>query len=213
MVGSIDSNNGDNGDGTSGGQLLFNLGKRTCEDFGTCSNGFAKVNDGIISLLETGKSYLVGNKCNGLKSTVKDIEKLLLVPLVQGLILSAARSDVLEGSTTSQAFAEGFVFANSILPIVDRANSRSASIISQNMVHPFTTRTVPVLEGKEVVFNAISIALTQMGVDCENVGVYENYDFCQDSTLGSSHNFALVILFIIILSLCPLVIYLCRRSP
>ena len=201
IVGSIDSNNGDNGDNTLGGQLLFDLGKRFCKDFGTCSNGFATVNDRIMSLLQTGQAHIVGKKCKDLKTVVNDIEKLLIVPLIQGIIVTASGSDGLQAGTTSKTdFVEGFVYANSLLPIINRASSDSATIISRNMIHPFTTRTVPIPDGREAVFDALLVAIPKMGVDCENVGVYQEYDFCRMLTADrSTANTSVIIIIILVI--------------
>lgn len=187
FVGSIEAGNDDNGDQRSGGLLLFNLGKQLCSEFNTCSKGFAKINDEIISLFRTGQGALNGNQCNILEDTIGQIESLINVPLLQGLIRSADRSDGVQAkSRSNEDIAEGFMFATVLLPIIDRADPEAASLISQNMVQPFKTSTRPMPSGKLEVFDMVARIIPKIGISCENIGIYDGYDFCKGAASQSS---------------------------
>mmetsp|Transcript_64 Transcript_64/g.114 ORF Transcript_64/g.114 Transcript_64/m.114 type:complete len:1370 (+) Transcript_64:91-4200(+) len=182
LIGSIDSNQGDNGDPNGSGQLLFSLAKERCPEFGTCSDDFAKVNDELLSLLKTGQAQLVGNKCSSLRDLVGDIETLLAVPLIQSMLYHAVQSNSENAGSTSGSIAEAFMFANAILPLIDHADSDAGEAISYNLVHPFTTSTKPVPDGYDSVFGNAKSAFPGMNIDCEDIGTYGGWNFCDTSS-------------------------------
>lgn len=179
LIGSIDSNQGDNGDPNGSGQLLFSLGKERCPEFGTCFDDFAKVNDEILSLMKTGQAQLVGHQCSSLRELVGDIETLLVVPLMQSMLHYAAQSNSKGAGSSSGAVAEAFMFANALLPLINHADSYAGEAISYNLVHPFTTSTKPVPEGYQFVFDNAMSAFPGMNIDCEDIGTYnKSWNFC-----------------------------------
>eukprot|EP01083_Nonionella_stella_P118227 352898_1 len=91
FVGSME---GKDDGGTFDGYLIFMLAKRMCVHFGTCSSSNnAMINERIINLFYAGQGEVETGACIPLAGTIKEIENALVVPLIQGTLLSALENE------------------------------------------------------------------------------------------------------------------------
>lgn len=82
------------GDTTDGGQMLYALAEKRCENFKTCSGdgdeddltGVSAINTDILALWEAGQQHLLDEECDEAADVIEDIVPLMAVPLIQGLL-------------------------------------------------------------------------------------------------------------------------------
>ena len=95
-----------------GGQMLFALAEKRCENFGTCTGdsngddftGISAVNTDLLALWEKGLGHLQAQECTAAAAVIEDIVALMAVPLVQGVLRCVSCVMVL-GSNVSVALA------------------------------------------------------------------------------------------------------------
>jgi hypothetical protein len=138
-TGSLEGN-----DGSGDGRLLYALADKRCKDFRTCGDlaketkGTSHTNGIIMSSFTTGSQLLTQGKCAQAKPYKEQIEKMMVVPLIQGTlryayILCMNLGQSLTGEPLEKAEAEGAVFAASVLPLVYACNEDAAATIYDNM--------------------------------------------------------------------------------
>jgi hypothetical protein len=138
-TGSLEGSNG-SGDG----KLLYALADKRCKDFRTCGDmaketkGTAHTNGIIMSSFTIGSQLLTQGKCAQAKPYKELIEKMMVVPLIQGTlryayILCMKLGKSLTGKDLEKAEAEGAVFAASVLPLVYACDQDAAATIYDNM--------------------------------------------------------------------------------
>lgn len=151
--------------GQEGGQMTFALTKQLCSTFGNCEPSSSMIGDAIISLFTTGGELIRDNKCPALTSLIKDdIHPRLLVPLIQGTIYYAARTEQLAAAPESAALLS---FSRSILPAIYDANSDGAATLALNTDFIFAPLSSIDLEA---VFRAFAQALDTMPTACSDIG-------------------------------------------
>ena len=166
LIGSIE---GTESGGTDHGLMMYSLANKRCEQFNRCqSDGTAELNGLLIDLLYAGRGETMGSNCDALQKTTREIEELLLVPLIQGTLRYAIANEKLLFFDKSKDLAEGYVFSHSVLPYVAEVDGDAAGVIKRNMDFQFDSE--PVRDGARKVFQAFASAIPKMGVDCEVVG-------------------------------------------
>jgi len=138
---------------------------------------------------------LVLQACVPLERTVKQIDNALLIPLIQGTLFAAWQNSYYFNNnilipSTQEFLPEGYVLAQSILPIIANVDVEAAKYISGVMVDDFPFPTRDKVSKHAVVFDAVKRALTKMdGVDCKQIGSIGGQGFCpgdSDPTSPSS---------------------------
>jgi hypothetical protein len=164
FVGSIDSSAPD------GGYLLHSLGVEQCSRFNTCDgNGDSVANTALFELLEKGKEFLGKAQCSQAQELLhSEILPLLQVPLVQSTLYNSILDDTSEDDASGKQSAIGHIFAQSILPVVDEANTQSGLTIAEVFHSPLEPITTPY--DAEAVFDAFKYALPKMNIDCHLLG-------------------------------------------
>merc|ERR1711957_974009 len=132
------------GDGAGDGKLLYALADKRCKDFRTCgdmakeSKGTAHTNGIIMQSFNIGSNLLIQGKCAQAKPYKEIIERMMVVPLIQGTlryayILCAQLGKALTGKDLEKAEAEGAVFAASVPPLVHACDEDAATTIYNMM--------------------------------------------------------------------------------
>jgi len=124
-------------DGSGSGKLAYALADKRCANFKTCgdlgntSNGSSKVNIDMFRYFNIGQAKLAKGECNSAREEKDKIEKLMLIPLIQGTLRYAYKTD--NDPYSEKAEAEGVVFALSIVPAIHACDPAAASVITENM--------------------------------------------------------------------------------
>ena len=149
--------------------------------------------------------------CDSLERTVQEIENSLLVPLIQGTLFSARENEQHFKKRAFREFhPEGYVLAQSILPIISDADLFAADEIKTVMVAKFPSQGNDGPSNDSVkVHSAMKIAVSKMeGIDCTQIGSIggaglcpgdkDNYDAFNSATVAMSSilSFACVLLVI-----------------
>merc|ERR1712176_1682226 len=102
-------------DGSGSGKLAYALADKRCGNFKTCGDmadetgGTSKVNLEIVKNLNIGQAKLAKGECASARAEADRIQKLMLVPLIQGTLRYAWKTD--NEAYSEKAEAEGVVFA------------------------------------------------------------------------------------------------------
>ena len=108
---------------------------------------------------------------------MKEIENAMAVPLIQGVLVSAMENERYSKQlATTEFYPEGYVLAQSILPLIDDVDHTSALEIAGTMVYGFpSNRAIDA----NLVSRAMQKALSKMdGVDCSQIGSLGRGGFC-----------------------------------
>ena len=144
-VGSLEATtDGTTGNKDTNGKLLYTLANKQCANFRTCGegnnevSGNSAINIYIMRAFEAGQGDLMtgGGQCDAARRRKEEIEKLMVVPLIQGTLNAAYSRDydlLTTGDGRDKADAEGAAFAASVLPLVHACNKNDAQIIYDNM--------------------------------------------------------------------------------
>ncbi len=125
------------GDGSGSGNLAYALADKRCQNFKTCGDladsvtGTSKVNIDIFKNLGTGLQKINRGECASARTEKENIEKLMLVPLIQGTLRYAYKTDTEPYS--EKAEAEGAIFALAVAPMVAKCDAAAAQTIADNM--------------------------------------------------------------------------------
>ena len=142
--------------------------------------------------------------CGLLKRTVKQIDNSLLVPLIQGTLFAAWQNSYYFNKSvlvpsTQEFLPEGYVLAQTILPIVADVDIEAARDIESVMVDDFPFPTRDKASNHVAVFAAIKRALTKMdGIDCKQIGTIGGQGFCPGDAEPTSSSSRLIVSSIII---------------
>jgi hypothetical protein len=190
--------------GSNEGRLLWGLAKTECVEWGTCSEavqGNAVANERIRTLLYTGRGAITGsrrNSCPGLKNAAKDIERILLGPLLQATLGAIARINEFTGLNRTREHAKAHALANALLPYIHDVSRDAASKIQSNLALDRT----PLADGASQVVKMFTQTMDDMGVDCRDVGVSPTVDACSGEVSdGKSPLIILVIAILIVATL------------
>ena len=124
-------------DGSGSGKLPYALADKRCPNFKTCGDmgdettGNSHVNIEIMKQFAIGQSKLVQGQCESAREQKEIIEELMLVPLIQGTIRYAWKTD--NEGYSEKAEAEGLVFAAAVLPVVHACDPVAARTIADNL--------------------------------------------------------------------------------
>jgi hypothetical protein len=91
----------------------------------------------------------------------------MAVPLIQGALRYAYKTDPAVSPAGTKERAEGWTFASSVLPLVAACNPVSAKLISRNMDYDSTDGMA---DGHASVYAAFRDAYTCMGLTCADIG-------------------------------------------
>jgi hypothetical protein len=182
LVGSLE---GTESNGSAEGYLFYSLAQEHCEAFGTCEDDTAtvEVNQRLIDLLYSGRGAFLGNSCNSLRKVADELSTLLLVPAIQGALITSIRLSNNVVAKSPLRRAEAYVYSRALLPYVDDINRDAASVIDKNLGD-----RAPASE-KQIaaeVFSAFANVYIGMGVDCELIGETDGFDPCAGVVYGSS---------------------------
>ena len=167
FVGSIETNT----PLLSNGVLMYSLGLEQCRHFDTCDeSGEAISNVELFKHFANGMSMIKERECGQAESLLSlNITKLMRIPLVQGTLYHSIESSLLDDTRAENAMATGYIMANSIEPVVSAANATSARIIADNFKFP-VEGSAPLPNLHESVFDGFRYAVSEMGIDCNDVG-------------------------------------------
>lgn len=127
---------GDNGSGN--GKLLHALADKRCSNFKTCGSdsngvvGTSYVNIEIQKHFNIGQGKLINGKCEEAMPHKEAIKQLMLIPLIQGTLRYAWKTEYQAYSEKYEA--EGAIFAMAVIPLVHRCDENAAIIIETNLV-------------------------------------------------------------------------------
>jgi len=176
-VGSLEGPDEGGSDDFGDGQLMWNLGNKRCTQFGTeNSDRWSVVMADIEDHLYAGRGQLDAYDCANLRKTVKDIQHLSVIPLVQSVVRYAIKNERHTWNSDSKDLAEGEAFALSVLPILKAYDPVGQSMVEENMIRE--TGKEPVIGGAQVVADAFRPIMDKFGIECHYVGRSEGVDFC-----------------------------------
>lgn len=178
LVGSLE---GTEYSGTPEGYLFYSLAQEHCEAFGTCasSTGPVDVNDRLVDLLYAGRGAVLSDSCSGLQKIAGELSSLILVPTIQGALITAIRLTENNAATADLRRAEGYVYSRALLPLVDDVNRDAAGIIEKNLGDRTPAKGTQI---SSEVFSAFSSVYVRLGVDCELIGDIDGFDPCSGAT-------------------------------
>jgi len=169
------------------GNSLYSLAQLRCSQFNTCeSDRVASVNKEMLILFYAGQSEIRSLNCAALERTVAEIKYMVLVPLVQSSLHYAIENEDSAVNNKSAAIASGFVFAQSLLPLLNEIDEEAADVIRRNFEYSLTKK--PVQDGAKAVFEAYADALSKIqGFDCRAVGKVGKMNVCAEPFSVSSN--------------------------
>lgn len=125
-------------DGSGSGKLFYALADKRCQNFKTCGDmadsttGSSKVNMEIFKNFGVGKQKLLAGQCASVRTEKQNIEMLMTIPLIQGTLRYAWKTD--NEAYSEKAEAEGTVFALGVAPLVAACDAAAAEVIASNLV-------------------------------------------------------------------------------
>lgn len=120
-------------DGNGSGELLYELANEGCRNFKTCGyigtgeSGTAFVNREIFRSFAHGSLMMMKMKCGEARKRKEYIERMMMVPLIQGTLRYAYLA-----SESEVAEAQRAAFAAAILPIVHDCDPEAAEVIYEH---------------------------------------------------------------------------------
>mmetsp|Transcript_6806 Transcript_6806/g.10716 ORF Transcript_6806/g.10716 Transcript_6806/m.10716 type:complete len:1726 (-) Transcript_6806:104-5281(-) len=161
--------------GAGQGEWMYALGNEVCSDFSACeTSGEAKINEQLMFLFAGGRDSLVDGECDHLeRTTTSDIIPNLAIPLIQGTISYSMKVGS-SSSSDSESMATLHILSQAVTPLVQKADSSAASVLSQS----FGTLQSASNPGVATVLNAFGSALKGMGIPCADIGSPTGYTFC-----------------------------------
>eukprot|EP00752_Nemacystus_decipiens_P008971 g8009.t1 len=166
----------DVGGSADGGQMVYALAEKRCENFATCSGdsdnddttGVSAVNDDLLDLWHTGQDYLRAGDCDQAANLISEMVPLMAVPLIQGVLRYTYLADPAVSEVTDKEASELWAFSAAILPWIDSCDSAAATTLRNNA--DITLSTAPMSEGFRVVKAALESVYSCMGITCAQVG-------------------------------------------
>jgi hypothetical protein len=164
--------------GKKDGVLMYSLANRHCDYFRTCGEkanldeGNSAVNLQIYRALSAGQMDINNGRCDAARNQKLDIERIMVIPLIQGTLLYSYLSDyeiMLDDQYDREYLdASGAVFAASILPLIHSCNPRDAEIVYDYMRAGLFDSDYPAVRA------ALERNYACLGVTCSQIGgIYE----------------------------------------
>ena len=184
--------------GGSSGQLLHNLAQKRCGRMDTCdADGMAEANVEIYKLFDQGRDEIQAEKCDDAAATLKKIIPLMTLPLVQGTVEYAYKSDPkstydckhqAEGERDClKEWAEGWAFAAAALPQIAKCDADAAEVVRKNLEVPPAGGKAgdQVPDGYMKVKEAVEGTYECLGITCEQVGVFDAANSGMEACTGT----------------------------
>jgi hypothetical protein len=124
-------------DGSGSGKLVYALADKRCSNFKTCgengddTGGTSQVNMKIFESFLHGQGHLTKGECEEAKADKEIIETQMHIPLIQGTLRYAWKTD--NEPYSEKAEAEGTVFALAVVPAVYACDADAGNKIAENM--------------------------------------------------------------------------------
>ena len=185
-------------DGKGSGVLLHQLADKRCANFKTCGNsgddveGQSKINYDMFAEFAQGQFNLLQGSCEGAKKNLDNILTRMPVPLIQGTLRYAYKTDMKYNQAvgrTEKSMAEGAVFAAAILPVVHACSPDAAKTIADNMkVGATTTDFLAVKSAFESQYECMKITCKDVGglYNTASNAYYTDANPCVDSSNSES---------------------------
>ena len=169
------------GDENGYGEMLYSLGKETCDDFGTCEASLdASSNEDLMNSFSEGLALITDSNCDSAANMIKTkIVPALMVSMVQTTLYYSTQMDGLSSGTEDDVLSTGYALSRAILPKVNHANATSAGVIDSNMDFQLSSNPVP--DGSGAIFDALTFSISGMGVDCKEIGNLDGRSVCSDA--------------------------------
>merc|ERR1711933_476198 len=95
------------------------------------TGGTSKVNIKILKNVNIGQSKLAKGECESAREQAVEIQKLMLIPLIQGTLRYAYKTA--KEACSEKAEAEGVIFALAVVPAVHDCDPEAAQTIASNL--------------------------------------------------------------------------------
>merc|ERR1711985_52314 len=124
-------------DGSGSGKFPYALADKRCGNFKTCGDmadsttGGSWVNINIFDNFRQGQAKLARGECASARANKEAIESLMYIPLIQGTLRYAWKTD--NEAYSEKAEAEGVVFALSDVPVVAACDLEAANTIASGL--------------------------------------------------------------------------------
>merc|ERR1711937_111721 len=169
-------------DGSGSGQLGFQLAEKRCIDFGTCTNGrsgAAIANNKALASAELGRDKILIGDCFTVVNEFDAIVDQMTVPLIQGMLKYAFKSDpandqgscVSAGENCDKARGEGWAFAAAVLPRLHFCDSDVAAKVRANLDN---ANANPMPDGFAALKAEVEKTYPCLGLTCADVGAFQN---------------------------------------
>ncbi|EJK46754.1 hypothetical protein THAOC_34562 [Thalassiosira oceanica] len=128
--------------GKGSGSSLFALAEALCPVFGKCGENRAPINTELFEMFRAGQDNLNAGKCDAVKGGVEKIKSLMMVPLIQGALLSVyaidkGGHDSYPGSHDSfypeDALGEAAAFGSAMFPFMIKCSEGDGQIVENDM--------------------------------------------------------------------------------
>eukprot|EP00633_Aureoumbra_lagunensis_P003498 CAMPEP_0197301794 /NCGR_PEP_ID=MMETSP0890-20130614/50624_1 /TAXON_ID=44058 ORGANISM="Aureoumbra lagunensis, Strain CCMP1510" /NCGR_SAMPLE_ID=MMETSP0890 /ASSEMBLY_ACC=CAM_ASM_000533 /LENGTH=1198 /DNA_ID=CAMNT_0042781187 /DNA_START=143 /DNA_END=3739 /DNA_ORIENTATION=- len=174
-------------DGKASGELTYALADKRCSNFDTCvdddplpswrdldDGANSNVNAKLLRLYRAGQQAVRDpSRCDEAESYVESIIAQMSVPLVQGALRYAWRSDPNGGDETvtsdGETLAEFVAFAEAILPRVAHCDANAAAVIAANTVIPSDLNNA-IPDGFAAVKSAFESTYSCLSITCSDIG-------------------------------------------
>merc|ERR1719159_1248574 len=173
--------------------MIHQLAEKRCKDFGTCEDGRAgpaSANLHALKYAELGRDKILNYDCYGADERFHDIVDQMTVPLVQGMLKYAFKSDPAnaQGScgtgSCDKEWAEGWAFAAAVLPRLHFCSHTVAEFVKANLD---TANAAPMSGGFATLKTHVESTYPCLGISCADVGafqtsagIYNGMDACSD---------------------------------
>jgi len=156
-------------DGAEGGKMVYALAEKRGGDFGTTqTDERSLVNIALTKEFTEGREYLNMADCKSAKKSLKNIKSLMYIPLIQGTIKYAYKTEL--DRSDAKAVAEGIAFMHAVIARVHDADKEAAKIIYDNMNTGAEECSLAAVKG------AFESVYAELGISCAQVGGYTNKD-------------------------------------
>jgi len=158
-------------DGSGSGKFPYALADKRCGNFKTCGDmadsttGGSWVNLNIFDNFRQGQANLSIGNCDAVRGNMATIESLMYIPLIQGTLRYAWKTD--NEAYSEKAEAEGVIFYAGIAPMIHKCDPEAAKTIADMMQagQAGTAQYTVVLEAFEKTYECL-------GIDGPSVGGY-----------------------------------------
>jgi hypothetical protein len=155
-------------DGSGAGCMLYDLAEKRCVNFKACgpnadqTSGTAYTNLRILDLFSEGQMKLSSEDCVAAEATKVEIEKVMLVPFIHGLLRNSWILKY-ENPDGDKIASEGLHFATVMLPLIHHCNAADAETLAENMKFGGTVSFTTVKNLLEKNYHCLGISCDQIG--------------------------------------------------